>query len=218
MEGSEDFNIELISKSLNDIQAEKTRNERLLHTENSRRSNCEFELQTNYQKRKDIEKKHQETIKELATLRNKCITLDRHYDEIMDEHNSYRDEIDSMKKEENRNEMEHKQTMVSHYKLLDEILSKFRNTKSVLFSELREKSRRDVAKEVSLLEAEFDAKQSAIEKMQMLIELYEQKNDQFREKEELLKEDYANMQVMLAYFNQELDHSKKCEINSPLIP
>ena len=218
MEGSEDFNIELISKSLNDIQAEKTRNERLLNTENSRRINCEFELQTNYHKRKDIEKKHQETIKELATLRNKCLTRDKHYDEIMGEHNSYRDEIDSMKREENTKEMEHKQTMKSHYKLLDDILAKFRNTKSVLISDLREKGRRDVAKEVSILQAEFDAKQSAIEKMNMLIESYEKKSDQFREQEELLKGDYANMQVMLAYFNQELDHSKKCDFISPLIP
>lgn len=208
MEGSEDFNIELISKSLNDIQAEKTRNERLLHTENSRRVNCEFELQTNYQKRKDIEKKHQETIKELATLRNKRVTIDKHYDEIMGEHDSYRDEIDSMKREENTRETEHKQRMESHYKLLDDLLAKFRNTKSLLISDLRDKNSKDIAKEVALLEAEFDAKQSTIEKMQMLIESCEKKSDQFREKDKLLQEDYTNMQVMLAYFNQELDHSK----------
>ena len=213
MESNNEFNIELISKSLNEIQAEKGRNERLLQTEMGRRVNSEFEFQTALQKRKDIEKKHIEMIKELATLKNKCTFTDRQFDELMEEHKKYKEEIDLMTSEENTNEVEHKQTMGIHYKILDDILAKFRITKSVLMSEFQDADRCDVARELSLLETEFEEKKMSIEEMQDSIARYELKSEIFREKEELLKEDYANIQVLQSYFKNEMDSAEnQCDI------
>ena len=213
MESSNEFNIELISKSLNEIQAEKGRNERLLQTEMGRRVNSEFELQTALQKRKDVEKKHIEMIKELATLKNKCTVIDRQFDDLMEEHNKYREEIELMTSEENTNEIEHKQTMGFHYKILDEILVKFRNTKSVLMSEFQDSDGCELTGDLSLLETEFEEKTVAIEEVQNSIAAYEQKSEIFREKEELLKENYANIQVLQTYFKKEMDSAEKqCDI------
>ena len=214
MELNREFNIELISKSLNEIQAEKGRNERLLQTEMGRRVNSEFELQTAVQKRKDTEKKHLEMMKELATLKNRCIVVDRQFDDLMEEHNKHREEIEVMTSEENTNEIEHKQTMGVHYKILDGILAKFRNTKSVLMSEFQKDSDlREVEADLGFLETEFENKKIAIEEVQSSIADYEKRSEIFREKEELLKEDYANIEFLQNYFRKEMEASEKqCDI------
>ena len=209
METGDEFSLEVISRSLNDIQGEKARNERLLQSESTRRANSEFELQTIIQKRKEAEKKYINYVKRLASLKGKCTSLERQREEVMQEHNGFKQGIDEMAIEEGRKESEHKHAMDINYKMLDKIVVKFRNTKMIMMNEVEDGYFSEMERELSLLEEDYGEQTSEMKQVEGNASHYETILKSYTLEENMLKEDYANLQFIHAYFREEMEKAEK---------